>query len=210
MIPRTKERRRVRSRTATCAGLERVVEGSRPTGARSQTPTTDAVGADRNTGVLERSCGTWYLVPRTATALARNQFKLLQNASGREIFAPSSWATCARDQSRAAKYRDERAMGGDDKRDHREGRRHRDNRHHHRHHRNQLVAGSVAGASTVAILYPLDVIKTRLQVQDGASHSLPQLIPTTSPIPTTSLIPRLGASHLGLLGNGQKAVEVRR
>ena len=37
----------------------------------------------------------------------------------------------------------------------------------HRHHRNQLVAGSVAGASTVALLYPLDVIKTRLQVQDG-------------------------------------------
>ena len=37
----------------------------------------------------------------------------------------------------------------------------------HRHHRNQMVAGSIAGASTVAILYPLDVIKTRLQCQDG-------------------------------------------
>ncbi len=32
------------------------------------------------------------------------------------------------------------------------------------------MAGSVAGASTVAILYPLDVIKTRLQVQDGSER----------------------------------------
>ena len=32
------------------------------------------------------------------------------------------------------------------------------------------MAGSVAGASTVAVLYPLDVIKTRLQVQDGSER----------------------------------------
>jgi solute carrier family 25 folate transporter 32 len=39
-----------------------------------------------------------------------------------------------------------------------------------RRRRDELVAGSVAGASTVAILYPLDVIKTRLQVQDGSER----------------------------------------
>ena len=37
-------------------------------------------------------------------------------------------------------------------------------------HRRQLVAGSVAGAATVAALYPLDVIKTRLQVHDALAR----------------------------------------
>jgi hypothetical protein len=31
----------------------------------------------------------------------------------------------------------------------------------------QGIAGITAGATTVALLHPLDVIKTRLQVQDG-------------------------------------------
>ena len=38
----------------------------------------------------------------------------------------------------------------------------------------QAIAGLVAGSATVALLHPLDVIKTRLQVQDG-----------TGPVPAT-------------------------
>lgn len=36
----------------------------------------------------------------------------------------------------------------------------------------QGIAGITAGATTVALLHPLDMIKTRLQVQDGTG-SLP-------------------------------------
>ena len=39
--------------------------------------------------------------------------------------------------------------------------------------RKHAVAGCSAGLTCVMALHPLDVIKTRLQVQDGASASLP-------------------------------------
>lgn len=35
----------------------------------------------------------------------------------------------------------------------------------------QALAGLAAGATTVALLHPLDVVKTRLQVQDGSGPS---------------------------------------
>eukprot|EP00882_Tetradesmus_deserticola_P015449 GHRQ01016462.1.p1 GENE.GHRQ01016462.1~~GHRQ01016462.1.p1 ORF type:complete len:132 (+),score=46.77 GHRQ01016462.1:749-1144(+) len=36
-----------------------------------------------------------------------------------------------------------------------------------------LVAGGVAGCSAVLLLHPFDVVKTRLQVQDGLPGALP-------------------------------------
>lgn len=39
---------------------------------------------------------------------------------------------------------------------------------------NHMMAGGVAGSFAVLLLHPFDVIKTRLQVQDGAGVALPQ------------------------------------
>ncbi|KAL6274016.1 hypothetical protein ACE6H2_024708 [Prunus campanulata] len=59
------------------------------------------------------------------------------------------------------------------------------------------TAGAVAGFATVAVMHPLDVVRTRFQVHDGRVSNLPTYKNTAHAIFTIARLERLGGLYAG-------------